>query len=190
MKKLGKILYTFLKVTVASFFILLFSLFFVYTIIGGRATSIANTFKKYEEEVVEVSKDLLEDKKFKCSDDRSYVLTMSDKTVMLGLYDISDREIKTEDLGSKYSELFEKKWIGKKSKIEIGTVYSEDEFKCYRCVVYKKDFFFGKYTAWTYYGDSDAFPYCPDLAAYRLPPFGEDNKKQMTKDLYFAYAHY
>lgn len=188
MKKLGKILYTFLKVTVVSFLILLLSLFFVCTIIGGRATSIANTFKKYEEEVVEASKELLEEKDFLKEGD--YLLYLSEGEVKVDTLDLFDEPVKAKGLGTKYSELFRKKWLRKKDKILVNTFISDEDSKCYRCVVYKKDFFFGKYTAWTYYGDPDAFPYCPDLAAYRLPPFGEDNKKQMTKNLYFAYAHY
>lgn len=169
-------------------FLIVVALILTVTIVGYQVTESMSRFAKNEKEVTEVSERLIKD--FKASDDGYYTLSMPDKTVKLGLYDITDKKIKTEDLGSRYSDLFEKRWTGKNSKIQIDSFFSNNKSKWLYSVTYKKDFFFGKYTLWVYYGDRGAFPYCPNLAAYRYDAFGEDNLKRLTKNLYYAFAHY
>lgn len=157
------------------------------TFFGYEISKSLNEFSENEKEVIEISKTILENNLF--SKSGSYSIYMLNNEVIIEEFDVYEHSKGSEMANKIYSEFFKTKWLDKDAKISVDTYYSEENACLYKSVTYKKDFIFGKFTVWVYYGDFIAFPGCPhDGRKYDWG--GKTNIKELTNNLYYACEFY
>ncbi len=153
-----------------------------------KVETIFKSYKDNENEIVELSTNLLNEKLF--SKSGIYTLYLSDDDLLkldvlnyLGDYEtyIIEEENKTVNLSSiqEYIAFIKEKNV---DKIEVS-VYLSEGTTYSKAVTFKHSFWGNLANLWIYYGDNAVFPSCPYDYSRR------DNIKNMTDNLYYAFSN-